>query len=62
MEKDVQKICLNPTCKKPILKLSHYGKRQKVGKGKDHIYTVPCRSCRSVIVRNTGIPSAAEKW
>ena len=33
--------CLNPSCGKPF-KAGHYGKLQKVGKGKEHVYLEKC--------------------
>lgn len=39
------KICLNPNCKKQFIP-GHYGRRQKVGTGKDHVHTVTCGSCK----------------
>jgi integrase len=43
--KHEQKKCLNPNCLKPFTP-GHYGKRQKVGTGKEHVHTVQCRSCK----------------
>lgn len=39
------KICLNPNCKKSYIP-GHYGRRQKVGSGADHIHKVSCTSCK----------------
>lgn len=45
MKQKIVKICMNPSCQKKFV-AGHYGKRQKVGSGKDHICTISCPSCK----------------
>lgn len=43
----VRLVCLNSSCGKSFI-AGHYGKRQKVGKGKDHVIKIPCPTCKGM--------------
>lgn len=44
-KKPIRLLCQNPSCGKAFI-AGHYGKKQKVGKGKDHVIVISCPTCK----------------
>lgn len=70
-KKPIKLVCQNPSCGKSFI-AGHYGRKQVVGKGKDHVIVISCLTCKGVGEKKgeecwrckgtTKVPQSCTEW